>query len=200
MKTKRLKYAATALIPAALPGLAGCGTAPVNPLATQKSPALAGGLPVVETFAQKAQVTSLVPGQRTVALRSEAGNTITCKAAPQVANYSQLQAGDKVKATITDAVAIFLVKNGPPPSAATGVEVAGPAEAGQPASVVLQTADSRAKVIQVDRSYCMLKLDYGKGSTKEFKIPMRYSLKQVRKGDEVVVRATEPLALRVQPR
>ena len=195
MKTKTLKFAAAALIPAALLGLAGCGTAPVNPLATQKSPALAGGLPVVETFAQKAQVTSLVPGQRTVALRSEKGNTITCKAAPQVANYGQLRVGDLVKATVTDAVTIFLVKNGPPPSAGAGVEVAG-----QPASVVLQTADSRAKVIQIDRSYCMLKLDYVKGSTKEFKIPMRYSLKQVRKGDEVVVRATEPLALRVQPR
>ena len=83
-------------------GLAGCGTAPVNPLAAQSSPALAGGLPLIERFEQKAQVTSLVPEQRTVALRSKKGNTITCKAAPQVANYSQLRVGDLVKATVTD--------------------------------------------------------------------------------------------------
>ena len=195
MKTKTLKFAVTTLIPTALLGLAGCGTAPVNPLAAHNSPALAGGLPVIERFDQKAQVTSLVPEQRTVALRSKKGNTITCKAAPQVANYSQLRVGDLVKATVTDAVAIYPVKHGPPPSAGAGVEVPG-----QPASVVLQTADSKAKVFQVDPSYRMLKLDYGNGFMKEFKIPMRYKLKGVRKGDEVVVRATEPLALRVQPR
>lgn len=195
MKTKTLRFAATALIPAAWLGLAGCGTAPVNPLATHSSPALAGGLPVVESFDQKAQVTSLVPEQRTVALRSKKGNTITCKAAPQVANYSQLRVGDLVKATITDAVTIFPVKNGPPPSAGAGVEVAG-----QPASVVLQTTDARAKVFQVDRSYRMLTVDYGDGSMKQFKIPLHHTLKNVRKGDEVVVRATEPLALRLEPR
>ena len=90
---------------------------------------------------------------------------------------------------------IYPVKNGPPPSAGAGVEVPG-----QPASMVLQTTDTKAKVFQVDPSYRMLKLDYGNGFMKEFKIPMRYKLKDVRKGDEVVVRATEPLALRVEPR
>ena len=67
-------------------------------------------------------------------------------------------------------------------------------------SGALPTTDSRARVFQVDRSYRMLKLDYGNGYKKEFKIPMRYKLKDVRPGDEVVVRATEPLALRVEPR
>jgi hypothetical protein len=200
MKTNTLKLTATALIPTALLGLAGCGTAPVNPLTTQSSPTLAGGLPVVETFDQKAEVASLVPAQRTVALRSKAGKTITCKTAPQVANYSQLQVGDRVKAKITDAVAIFLVKDGQPPSAAAGVAVAGPAEAGQPAGVVLQTTDSHAKVCTLDVSYGMLKLDYGNGTMKEFKVPRSHSLKQVQKGDEVVVRATEPLALCLEPR
>ena len=195
MKTKTLKFAATALITSAWLALTGCGTAPVNPLATQSSPALAGGLPVVETFDQKAQVTSLVPEQRTLALRTEEGNTITCKAAPQVANFSQLWVGDKVKVTITDAVAIYLVKNGPPPSAGAGVEVTG-----QPATVVLQTTDSPGRVFQVDRSYRMLRVDYGNGSMKEFKIPLHHPLKHVQKGDEVVVRATEPLALRVESR
>jgi ribosomal protein S17 len=195
MKTKVLKLAATALIPAAWLSLTGCGSAPVNPLATQSSPALAGGFPVIETFDQKAQVTSLVPEQRTLALRNKEGNTITCKAAPQVANFSQLWVGDKVKATITDAVAIYLVKNGPPPNAGAGVEVGS-----QPASVVLQTTDTRGRVFQVDRSYRLLTVDYGNGSRRQFKIPLHHPLKQVQKGDEVVVRSTEPLALRVKSR
>ena len=90
--------------------------------------------------------------------------------APEVANLSQIQVGEKVKATLTDATAIFLVKNGPPPSPGAGVAVTGSAEPGQPASVVLQTTDSQAKVINVDRSYRLLKLEYADGSRKEYKV------------------------------
>jgi hypothetical protein len=199
MKTKTLKIAVTVILPAALLALAGCKTAPANPLASQNSPALAGGLPIVHTFCEKAVVTSVVPVERTLVLRSKAGNTITCKAAPQVSNYSQLQAGDRVKATVTDAVAIFDLKEGPLPSAAAGVEVAGSAEAVQPARVVLQTTDTRGKATSVDRSYRLMTVQYADGTSKEFKVPLPATLKHVHKGDEVVVRATEPLAIYVKP-
>jgi len=120
--------------------------------------------------------------------------------APQVENLGQIQVGNQVKATLTEVAAIFLVKNGPPPNAGAGVTVTGPAEAGRPASVVLMTTDSRAKVVNVDRSYRLLKLEYADGSRKEFKIPMPDTLVDVQKGDEAVVRATEPLAICLQPR
>jgi hypothetical protein len=194
MKTNRIKLAGITLIPAALLALAGCATPPANPLAAQSNPTLAGGLPVVETFTEKAAVTSVVPAHRTLALRSKAGNTTTCKAAPQVADYDQIQAGEQVKATITDAVAIFLAKNGPPPSAGVGVEVAGP----QPGGVVLQTTDSSGKVTKVDPSYRLLTVQYADGSTKQFKVPLPNTLENVQKGDAVVVRATEPLAIRIE--
>ncbi len=200
MKTNTLKLAATLIVPTALLGLAGCKSPPANPLTTQSSPSLAGGFPVVQTFTEKMVVTSVSPAQRTVALRSDEDKTVTCKAAPQVANFDQLQPGEKVKATFTDALSIFLVKNGSPPDAGAGVEVTGATEAGQPAKVRLATTDNRAKVDQLDRSYLMLKLEYGDGTKKEFKIPLPNTLENVQKGDEVVVRATEPLALCVEPR
>jgi hypothetical protein len=194
MKTKTLQYVATTLLPAVLLGLAGCGTAPVNPLAIEQSPTLAGGTTVIETFSEKADVTSLVSSRRTLPLRSEAGNTITCKAAPQVANFDQIQVGARVEATITELTALFLAKNGPPPSAGPGVEVES-----QTAGVVLQTTDSRAKATKVDRSYRLLTVEYANGSTKEFKVPLPHTLKNVQPGDEVVVRSTEPLAIRLEP-
>lgn len=200
MKTTTLKLAATVIIPTALLALAGCKSAPANPLATQSSPTLAGGFPVVHTFKQKAEVSSIVPGDRTLALRSDEGNMITCKAAPQVSNFGQLQMGDKVKATVTDAVAIYPAKSGPPPSAGTGVEVTGSAEAVQPAKVVLQTTDSHGKVTKVDPSYRLMTVEYADGSTKEFKVPLPNTLENVQKGDEVVVRATEPLAICIKVR
>ena len=194
MKTNRIKLAGITLIPAALLALAGCATPPANPLAAQSNPTLAGGLPVIETFTEKAAVTSVVPAQRTLALRSKAGNTTTCKSAPQVSDCDQIQVGEQVKATITDAVAIFLAKNGPPPSAGAGVTVTGT----QPGEVVLQTTDSSGKVTKVDPSYRLLTVQYADGSTKQFKVPLPNTLENVQKGDAVVVRATEPLAIRVE--
>jgi hypothetical protein len=195
MNTKTLRFAATAVFPAAVLALTGCGTPPVNPLATQSSPALAGGRVVIQTSQEKAVVTQLMPAQSAMDLRSPAGTTTTCKVAPQITDASQIQVGARVKATLTDAVAIFLAKNGPPPSAGAGVTVSGPPEAGQTASVVLQTTDSRAKVYSVDRSYRLLRLEYPDGSRKEYKVALPDTLEDVEKGDEAVVRTTEPLAI-----
>jgi len=116
-----------------------------------------------------------------------------------VANFSQLQPGDKVKATITEAATIFLVKNGPPPSAGPGVAVSGLAGGGQLASVVLDTMDAQAKVNKVDPSYRLLTVEYANGSTKDFKVPLPANLENVRPGDEAVVRTTEPLVIRIEP-
>lgn len=177
----------------------GCGTPPANPLATQSDPSLAGGMAVeTKTSKEKAVVTDLVPAQSTLTLRSSAGTTTRCKVAPQVVNLGQIQVGEKVNATLTDAAAIFLVKIGPPPNAGAGVTVVGTHEAGQPASVVLQTTDAQAKVINVDRSYRLVKLEYADGSRKEFKVPLPDTLLNVQKGDEAVVRTTEPLAICLQ--
>jgi len=200
MKTKTLNITATIVVPTILLCLAGCKSAPVNPLATQTSPTLAGGMPVIQTFKEKVVITSMVASERRLALRTGKGDTITCKAAPQVSNFNQLQVGETVKATITDAVVLFPAKSTELPSAGPGVEISGSAEGAAPSTVVLQTTDSRARAINVDPSYRLLKVEYANGSKKEFKVPLPYTLENVHKGDEVVVRATEPLAIWVQPR
>ncbi len=190
MKTNTFPLVATALIPATLLALSGCGTPPANPLATQSSPAFAGARVAVQTSHEKAEVTELAAGKGTMALRWGAGTTTQCKVAPQVANLGEIQVGAQVKATLSDAVAVFLVKNGQPPDAGAGVTVTG--ESG---SVVLPTSDVRAKVYNVDRSYRLLKLEYADGSRKEFKFDLPDTLENVEKGDEVVVRTTEPLVI-----
>ena len=199
MKTITLKLAATLIIPTALLVLTGCKTAPLNPLATQASPAMAGGLATVnQTFEVEGTVTDVVQGQRKLAIRPSGGSTITCKVAPQVANFGQIQVGSHVKADLTDEVAFFLVQNGPPPSAGAGVTVTGSAGAGQTGSVVLQTTDARAKVFNVDRSYRLLRVQFADGSRIEYKVDLPNTLLGVQKGDEVVVRTTEPLAISLE--
>ena len=195
MKTRTSKLIAVTLLPAALAVLSGCETPPANPLASQSSPSLAGGRVIIQTSQEKAQVTELMPNQGNLALRSSAGTTTRCKVAPEVANLNQIQTGDKVKATLTDAVTVFLVKSGPPPSAGAGVTVTGTPESGQPTSIVLTTTDAQAKVFSVDRSYRLLRLEYADGSRKEYKVSLPDTLLDVQKGDEAVVRTTEPLVI-----
>jgi len=156
--------------------LTGCESLPRNPLPTQTSPSLAGARIVVQTSHEKARVTELVPDKSELTLRSSAGTTTRCRIALEVENLNQIQAGAKVKATLSKAVAVFLLKNGTPPSAGAGVTVTGTPPGGQAASVVLQTTDTRATVSKVDRSYRLLKLEYadGAGTNTSFRCPTRW--------------------------
>ncbi len=194
MKTKAIKHLSATFVPAALLALTACKT-PSNPLATQTSQSLTGARTLVETSHQKAVVTELLPGNGELALRSSTGATTRCKIAPAIENLNQIQVGTKVKATLSDEVAVFLLKNGTPPSAVAGVVLTGAAPGGQVAHVVLRTTDARAKVLNVDRSYRLLKLEYEDGSTKEYKFPLPDMLENIQKGDEALVRTTEPLAI-----
>ena len=69
--------------------------------------------------------------------------------------------------------------------------------AGSP-EVVLETKDYRARIAQIDISYRLWTLEYSDGSRKDFKTPLGVSLEHVQKGDDVVVRATETLAIGLQ--
>jgi hypothetical protein len=198
MKTTLFAFTPPGLLAAALLGFTGCGSTPVNPLATQQSPALAGGIPVIKTFDAKGVVTSVVPSQRTLALQTDAGHTLNCKVAPEVSNLDQVQVGTRVRVAVTDATAIFPTKNATPPSAGAGVSVSGPPEAGQSRAVVLQTTDYPGKATKVDRSYRLLTVEEANGRTREYKASLPHTLENVEKGDEVVVRTTQPLVLRLE--
>lgn len=193
MRSKAIQHLAATFVPAALLALTGCKTPP-NPLATQTSPSLAGARIAVQTFREKAVVTELAQGKGELSLRTSAGTT-RCKIAPGVENLDHIQNGTKVKATLSEVAAVFLLKNDTPPSAGVGVTVTGASPSDQTASVVLQATDARAKVINVDRSYRLLKLEYADGSRKEYKVPLPDTLENIQKGDVALVRTTEPLVI-----
>ncbi len=198
MKIKTTKYLAT-IVSTALLALSGCKTPP-NPLPTQTSPGVMGARIIVQTSHEKGVVTELVPGKSELTVRAPARTSTRCKIAPEVENLNQIQVGAKVKATLSEMVAVFLLKNGAPPVAGAAITVTGTAPSGQAANVVLQTTDTRARVLGVDRSYRLLKLEYEDGSTKEYKFPLPDTLENIQKGDEALVRTTEPLAICLKAR
>jgi len=218
MSPRTLKRTAAAAMRAALPlagvlTLTGCWTAPTVLAPPAGNPSLAGSMVVVETVKYRATVQSVDASQRKLILKLPDDTTTTCKLGPQIANIDRIKQGDAVKAFVSDQYAVFLVKNGPLPSAGQGVLAEWPAKADEvpvyvapagaatnamPAGVVLITQDFSARVISADRSYRLLKLEYADGKTKIFKVPLPFTLENVQKGDDLIVRTTEAMAIRLE--
>jgi len=66
--------------------------------------------------------------------------------------------------------------------------------------VMVTTIDMSARVIMADRSYRMLTLKYANGQVKTFKVPLPFTLEHVAVGDDVVMRATQTIALHLVPK
>ncbi len=199
MKNKTLKLSGLMIVPAVLL-LTGCWTNPYDLKPSTGSPAFVGGMVMVNSSTTEATVESVdVPG-REVVLKRDDGVVSTNVVGPEVVNLDRIQTGDTVKADLGSEVAIFVTKNGPLPGAGAGVLVAGAARGETPAGVVVATHDYHARVLQADRSYRLLTLKYDDGSVKTFKIPLPFTLEHVAVGDDVVVRTTDTIALKVEPK
>jgi hypothetical protein len=189
MNLTPLKLVAAAFIPTTLLLIAGC-TSPFNHEDR-------GGA-IVETVTETATVQSIDAANRIVVLKREDGHLSSHKLGSQVINFDQIAVGDEVKATLSEATSIFLLKNGPPPSIGAGVMVAGAAKGEMPAGMALETLDVTAKVISADPSYRLLTLKYENGKEKTFKTPLGLSLEGVQPGDDVTIRVTNGMAIKVE--
>ena len=58
------------------------------------------------------------------------------------------------------------------------------------------TVAAHARVLAVDRSYRLLKLQYPDGENETIKVPLGTRLEQMEAGDSVVIRPAEVLVLR----
>lgn len=194
MKTKITRLAPLLLLPAALL-LAGCWTNPYILQPATGSPAFKGSMVVVDSHSAVATVESVDAASRQIVLKYTDGTTTTNIAGPEIINFDQIKAGDVVKGTVAEEIGIFLVKNGALPTTDTGVVIHGAAKGANPAGVMVTTIDMSARVIMADRSYRMLTLKYANGQVKTFKVPLPYTLEHVAVGDDVVMRATQTIAL-----
>lgn len=150
-----------------------------------------------------ATVESVDRQTREVTLRGPRGNTVTIKAGPEVRNFDQIEPGDTVTASYLDATAIFVRKPGEAASGAPGVSgggtvaVAAPGE--MPGGLVANTVERTATVQDIDYDARKVTLMGPRGGTVELSVdPSVQGLDQVKKGDQVVVRHTEAVAIDVQ--
>ena len=171
-------------------------------MAQQKPDPAAGGKPgvvIADLIEVTAKVDAVDQGKRLVTLTGPKGNTIVVKAGPEVRNLDQVKAGDQLVVRHYDSVALFVRKSAESPAAGEVTAVAVAAKGAKPAGVMVDTTEITAKVEAIDHSKRTVTLKGPEGRTRTFKVdPSVKRFSEVKKGDEVVLRVTEALAISVR--
>jgi hypothetical protein len=169
-------------------------------VAQEKKPTDKPGVVRVDAASITATVEAIDYDKRTVDLKGPRGNIVRVKAGPDVKNFNQMKTGDKVRAKYYNATAIYVRKPDEPPFAegASAVQVAAPGE--KPGAVAVETVEMTARVEDIDYKNRTVTLRGPQQKTATLKVDKEVKrFKEVKKGDEIVVRHTEAVAINVQP-
>ena len=158
--------------------LIGCWTAPLATVQPDGEPRLIQGAISVKSVKDAAVVSAVDRSAGSIVLRTAGrAETSTYRVGPETSNLDDIKAGDLVKATVTEDLAVYVLRDGHAP----GIE---------------GTVSAEARVLTVDKSYRLLTLQYPDGQRETFKVPLGTKLEQMQAGDAVVIRPVEVLVLR----
>ena len=136
--------------------------------------------------------------KRTVTFKLPNGMQRTVKVGPEVKNFDQIKAGDKVTARFLESVAVVVARKGEKPAAleTQTVEVAPKGE--KPGAVVVDTLDITAVVEKIDYKKRLIALKGPEGNVREFVVDKSVKkFKNIKKGDDVYLRFTEAVAVTI---
>jgi hypothetical protein len=146
-----------------------------------------------------ATVEAIDLNKRIVTLKGPQGNVFDLKVGEKAKNLPQVKVGDQVKVKYYESLA-FEVKK---PGAAGGAEATGAlatAKPGEkPGGIAAEQVTVTATVEAIDAKKQRVTLKGPEGKLLEVKVKDPKNLKNVKKGDQVVLTYTEALAVSVEP-
>lgn len=190
--------------PLALFGISLMALAYASGVAAQQTgtPQTSGNAPasvvMADTVRAKAKVTGVDRASRKITLQEEDGDEHSMIAGPEIRNFDQIEVGDTVTAEYVVAIGVYVRAPGEPPSgaAASGVEVAPKGQ--KPAARMMKETEVTATIDDIDYAKRTVKLRNPEGKTRLINVNERVqNLEQFKKGDEIVIRHTESLAIEV---
>jgi hypothetical protein len=195
MKTNLLKLAALVLVPAAMLTITSCS----SNTGTERSTAIEtpDGAIIVDTFTTTATVTGIDAPKRELTLWTPNGHKGTYKAGPEIANFSQIQIGDQVKALLTEGVAVSIGK-GAAPIGTSGIRVALAPVGAKPGGVMVDTTQITAKIIAVDGRKHKVTFQLPNGTTETVKAGRKVNLSAVQPGEDVTIQVGEGLMVTME--
>lgn len=200
-----LSFLATLALMSAVPLLTSCssccGSAEKANVKKTETVAVQEGVPggiFIETYEGNGTITAIDQEKRTFTMVRPDGTEGTFKARPEMINFPQLRVGDKVKATLTDEMVVFVrKKDAAAVDGAASAVVLAPKGA-KPGGIVADTVQVTAIVQAVDLEHHKATLKFPDGSTKTISVRPDVELSPASVGTEVVIRKTQALALSVE--
>jgi len=200
--------AAAAGAAAGAAGAAAGGSSSAQPAASTEQPKSGAGAtdtaPIIEGAAAGAVATATATVEavdsekRTVTLKGKDGQTKTIQLGKQAVNFNQIKVGDKVRATLAEEVAFAIDKPGAAPEgAADGQMVALAPKGSKPGMIIADVAQITGKIESVDAVKRTVTVS-DEGQSKTLKVSPKVDLSSLKAGDDVVVRATQALAIIVE--
>ena len=145
-----------------------------------------------------AKVTAVDPVKRTVTLVNPDGITNSYELGKNVRNFDQIKVGDEVKATLLEAVAVAVSKSSAPPDASGRDLVAVAPKGAMPGVIMARTRQISAKIVSVDTQARTVTVEGPAGGTPTIRVGPKVNMNELQKGEDVTLRVTDALALRVE--
>ena len=164
-------------------------------VATQ--PGVPGGV-IINTYQVTATVKAINTEDRKVTLTDADGKDAVVKCGPEVVNFPQIQVGDKVKVTETEQLVVAMGTDASSQDNGAATAVALAPVGAKPGAMMAQTVQITATVVAIDLEHHRATLEFPDGSKKTFPVRPDVDLTQRAVGQQVVIRATESVAISVQ--
>ena len=166
----------------------------------EKKPSGKPGVVMAEGASITATVEAIDYDKRTVDLKGPKGNVVTLKVGPEVKNFNQVKTGDRVTAKYFESTAILVRKPNEPPFAEQGSAVQVAPKGAKPGAVAVETSEITARVEDIDYKTRTVTLRGPQQKTVTLKVDKSVKrFNEVKKGDDIVVRRTEAMAIDVKP-
>lgn len=169
-------------------------------VAQQKEGAAKGGKPgavIVEVIKLTGTVKAVDLEKKTATVEGSGGRTVVVNA-KNARNLDQVKVGDKVNLEFVEELALFVRKADAPPSATEAQMVALAPKGQKPAGLMAETIELTGNVESVDSKKRTITVKGPAGNVRTFKVDKAVkNFGQIKKGDQVVLRFTEAVALSV---
>lgn len=165
--------------------------------AQQETPNRPGNI-VTDVQTIEATVVAVDHMARTVTVRGPAGNEVTLEADESVQNLKEIKKGDVVTVEYMESFAVFVRDAKEAPSAQELTSVRVEPKGHKPGGTVVDTFEISADVVAIDHAKRTVTLKGPKGNEVTYDVDESVKrFDEVKVGDQVVVRYTEALALKV---
>ena len=161
-------------------------------------PADAPATLIADTTTATAKICGVDRAGRKVTLRGADGAEKTLALAPDVSDFDQIQLGDAVTVEYADPVVVLVRARGETMSGAADDAVQIVPKGQRPGAAMLQQTETVATLQDIDYARRVVKLRTAEGAVHKINVHEHIqNLERFRKGDEVVVRYTEAVAVAI---